>query len=84
MVTLVGSQTFDLTSANSGTLYNITGITTLYQDIYCMTSTLTSGDAGLVWTFYNGNDVTVGVGSATLLSGQSVGFIWDGTTLISI
>ena len=83
MITISGSQTIALSTATSGSIYNITGISPPSGSISLTTSSLGSGDAGAFWMFYNGSPYTVYIINSTA-SGQCLTCMWNGTSLVGI
>ena len=83
MIFLSGGQTITLTTATSGSIYNITGIGVGGGNVYLTTTSLGAGDAGAFWMFYNGSAGAI-TGDVNMGSGGCVTYIWNGTTLIGI
>ena len=83
MIFLSGAQTITLTTATSGSVYTISGITSAGGSFPLVTSSLGSGDAGAFWMFYNRSAGSI-TGGVNVVSGGCVTYIWNGTTLIGI
>ena len=83
MIFLSGAQTITLTTATSGSIYTISGLTSAGGSFPLVTSSLGAGDAGAFWMFYN-RSAGYTTGDLYLSPGACVTFIWNGTTLIGI
>jgi hypothetical protein len=85
-ISSISSQTITLTTATSGKIYNMIGMTTTGAIVYFDYSSLGSGDTGAFWIFYNGTIYNInGSGSSLYVApGQSITYYWTGTSLTAI
>jgi hypothetical protein len=84
MIFLSGAQTITLTTATSGSIYTLNGISSSGASFPLTTSGLGSGDSGIFWMFFNRSSYSILVSSYGVSPGQCITWFWNGSSLIGI